>query len=514
METQGLQLDPDELRKLDLGLQIPNRPMQQMPLGEPQMAPPPPLRMPDQKPDLSIQSPRGTVEGDQAERTRELTTGSGISQISKKIQNSQFGQNHPLASKILGGLSQGLATAADLGISMISPFGPLIPGTEEHHLAGLNRLNKQIGQEEGEREKEAQTREQEATAGLHGAQAEAAELSPASQEEALAYGVPIGTPMTAATRAALAKQQGINQTKIQTTADTNQTHKDIAAANNITKEKLADLKPEQRDDHAIRLWQKQQAGEQLTPEDESYLAAYSHYIDATKIQPQVARAKSYGMFKPVTVTNPDGTTRYEWSGNAIESGAETPASLPFKTALAMARYMTSGKGGASLTAYRTAYDHLDLLSEAANALQNGDVQILNRLGNDFKQQFGSAAPTNFDAIKTMLAGEIGNVAKTTGATDQEIAAIRDELNRAQSPEQIQGVIQSNQDLMDQKGAEMLKQYQGGMNAQPVFGHGKNTESQPTFKVRLADAMALPQNKGKTEAEVEADVKKHGGEVVR
>ncbi len=42
----------------------------------------------------------------------------------------------------------------------------------------------------------------------------------------------------------------------------------------------------------------------------------------------------------------------------------------------------------------------------------------------------------------------------------------------------------------------------------------NAPVAPTFKVKLSDAMGLPANKGKSESEVEADVKKHGGEVVR
>jgi hypothetical protein len=42
----------------------------------------------------------------------------------------------------------------------------------------------------------------------------------------------------------------------------------------------------------------------------------------------------------------------------------------------------------------------------------------------------------------------------------------------------------------------------------------NAPAAPTFKVKLSDAMGLPANKGKSESEVEADVKKHGGEVVR
>ena len=166
-----------------------------------------------------------------------------------------------------------------------------------------------------------------------------------------------------------------------------------------------------------------------------------------------------------------GQPTWQWAGEAVGAHAQTAQATPFKTALAMTRYMTSGKGGSTLTAYRTAYDHLDLLQNAADALENGDVQALNRMGNSFKEQMGKSAPTNFDAVKTMLSGEIANVAKSTGATDQEIAAAREELNRAQSPEQIKGIIQTNQDLMDQKASEMMQQYQSGIQGQPAFGKG-------------------------------------------
>jgi hypothetical protein len=49
------------------------------------------------------------------------------------------------------------------------------------------------------------------------------------------------------------------------------------------------------------------------------------------------------------------------------------------------------------------------------------------------------------------------------------------------------------------------------------GHAPQKTAAPAgggFRVNLKDAMALPQNNGKSEAEVEADVKKHGGTVVR
>jgi hypothetical protein len=124
-----------------------------------------------------------------------------------------------------------------------------------------------------------------------------------------------------------------------------------------------------------------------------------------------------------------------------------------------------------MTAYRTATDHLDLLGKAAEALHNGDIQAFNRVGNSIAQETGQPAPTNFNAVKAMLSGELANVAKVTGATDQTIAEERAQIDRAASPEQLAGVISTNQDLMDQKASEMFEQYQAGIQGQPVTTRG-------------------------------------------
>jgi hypothetical protein len=257
----------------------------------------------------------------------------------------------------------------------------------------------------------------------------------------------------------------------QSVAELNNTTKsDIADANNLTKEKIASLKPEQRDDRAIRLLAK--PPDQRTQEENAYLGGYARMIDMKVTQPGIAKMNALNAGRPAQTVDADGNVHYDFIGHAIATGANTPASMNFRTAAGMAKFMTSGKGGQTVTAYNTANDHLDLLGKAMDALQNGDVQGLNQLNNSFKQQFGSAAPTNVNAIKAMLAGELANVAKVTGATDQEIKEQKDNINRAASPEQIKGFIDTNHDLMDQKAYEMYQQYQSGMQGQPAFGTGR------------------------------------------
>lgn len=103
-------------------------------------------------------APRGTLQGDKDERSRLLQTGSGVSQISDKIQGTSLGQNHPLLGKILGGAAQGIATLGDVGLSAVAPSLAInLPGTAYHHQMLLNSATKQESQDEKNAEQEAQT---------------------------------------------------------------------------------------------------------------------------------------------------------------------------------------------------------------------------------------------------------------------------------------------------------------------------------------------------------------------
>jgi hypothetical protein len=106
----------------------------------------------------AITAPRGTTQGDQAELSRKLSTGSGISQIHNKIENSSFGQNHPTLGKILGYGAQGIATLGDTALSAVAPSLAInLPGTQYHHMMGIHQDQRQVGQDVAEDEKQAQT---------------------------------------------------------------------------------------------------------------------------------------------------------------------------------------------------------------------------------------------------------------------------------------------------------------------------------------------------------------------
>lgn len=122
-------------------------------------------------------TPIGTTMGDQAERSRLLSEGSGISQIGSKIENSRLGEAHPFAGKLLGGLAQGAATLGDIGLSAVAPqIAANVPGTELHHQELVNRADKAVAQDTTNAQREAQAASENATAGK--TNAETPEVAP------------------------------------------------------------------------------------------------------------------------------------------------------------------------------------------------------------------------------------------------------------------------------------------------------------------------------------------------
>jgi hypothetical protein len=225
-----------------------------------------------------------------------------------------------------------------------------------------------------------------------------------------------------------------------------------------------------RDDRNIAINQKRAMGQPLTPDEKAYQAAYDVYIKQTKVDPRVAGAVASGANRYIQVINPNDPEQVTLmrAADAARAGANTPASIGFQTDKAITRYMTSGAGGANITAFNTTTEHLNTLQDAAKALQNGDVQAFNSLGNKWATATGMPAPTDFNAVKFAVAGELSKTFKGAGATDAEISQINQTINTSQSPPQIQGAIDFYKRLMSGKLSALQSQYSAGKSGQPAF----------------------------------------------
>lgn len=137
------------------------------------------MTMPSKVPSLggapqapSLVAPRGTVQGEQAERDRLLSTGNGVSQIHNLLLRGLAG----VGTHLLGGVA-GAISPADGGQRIMGN----VPGTEAHHEKLVNTENQRIGELQGEQQKTAQTAGEQAKAGLENAQTP--EVAPNAEAE-------------------------------------------------------------------------------------------------------------------------------------------------------------------------------------------------------------------------------------------------------------------------------------------------------------------------------------------
>lgn len=126
-------------------------------------------------------------------------------------------------------------------------------------------------------------------------------------------------------------------------------------------------------------------------------------------------------------------------------------------------------------AFNTAIQHAELLRQAAGALQSGDTQILNKIGNTFNNAFGESGPITAQAIADAYNREVTSVVSKGHMTNEEIASVGRTLDPLkQSPQQINGVLNAYQSLMQSK-LNMLNQQKNAaiQQSQPTKGGKKN-----------------------------------------
>lgn len=120
---------------------------------------------------------------------------------------------------------------------------------------------------------------------------------------------------------------------------------------------------------------------------------------------------------------------------------------------------STGPQGNAMRSFDVAIDHLDTVGQLANALKNGDVNAVNAIGNKFKEQFGYAAPTDFNAAKSIVGAEVAKAIVGSGNALADREELRSALNNARSPEQLAGVIDTYKRLMAGQLKGLRKQYE-------------------------------------------------------
>jgi hypothetical protein len=384
------------------------------------------------------------------------------------------------ASQVKNPWGRGLAIAGDIGGSMLLGTGmAAIPGSTAHNLFLQNQLAGRVAQgQEAAKSASDLAYQQAQTQNL---------LNPRDKFTPLStdQGYVAFDPATAATKPMMDaqgnpisgpdKKGNMQQLYSDAVADAmargvdpNQDPKVQQLSDAITGlQRVPAPKEPAKDDRAIAIYSKPPA--QRTAEENAYLKGYETYVDKTKVQPGVQRAQVYlQMPQAVADASVPGGVRYETKAKSI--GQAAPQGIETQVPLATAKAFAVGTPAATLTNINTADAHIAQLREIGQALKNGNVQLANRIGNEFATQTGSAAPLNFQLLKTALAAEIAKTTTGGVATVEETNEISKALNAANSPDQLIGVTDEAQKLMGSKRQMLQQQYQGGMSGQPNFGN--------------------------------------------
>lgn len=119
---------------------------------------------------------------------------------------------------------------------------------------------------------------------------------------------------------------------------------------------------------------------------------------------------------------------------------------------------STGKQGDLIRSFNVGISHLNTLDGLVDALGNNDMQTFNKIGNAVAAQTGNPAPTNFDAAKAIVGDEIIKAIVGGGGALADRENAQNQIDRANSPQQLRGVINTYKKLMAGQLSGLKKQY--------------------------------------------------------
>ena len=135
---------------------------------------------------------------------------------------------------------------------------------------------------------------------------------------------------------------------------------------------------------------------------------------------------------------------------------------------------TSGAYSQQLNAINTAREHMKTFSSLADALDNGNIQALNKIGNTLGVQFGSDKATNFKIAAQAFGGEVGKAFDGAGVTQGEREQAQAAFNPNMSPSQFRGAVNTVDALLAGKQNALKQTFSQSQQAKPNFGDNSST----------------------------------------
>lgn len=107
-----------------------------------------------------------------------------------------------------------------------------------------------------------------------------------------------------------------------------------------------------------------------------------------------------------------------------------------------------GTAGGTLLSLGVASQHLSMMLDASSAMKNNDVQKMNAIKQRLGIELGAAAPVVFAAIAQKVNTEVEKVVSGSAPMEAQLKEGKENLNRLESPEQVDGVVRAYVGLMN------------------------------------------------------------------
>lgn len=120
---------------------------------------------------------------------------------------------------------------------------------------------------------------------------------------------------------------------------------------------------------------------------------------------------------------------------------------------------TPSSAGGKVQSANALVTHLDQLSTLTAGLTSGNLPVINAARNAYMKQTGSAAPTNFNAVKTIASDEAVKFIIANGGTLHDRQQAQAMFDAAGSPQQLAGAITQVQHLATGQLGGIRQRYQ-------------------------------------------------------
>jgi hypothetical protein len=148
---------------------------------------------------------------------------------------------------------------------------------------------------------------------------------------------------------------------------------------------------------------------------------------------------------------------------ALKKGLPAFKSYAGDVAAGTSKAFASGKFGMNQLSLDTALGHVDTAYDAYQGIQNTDQEWVNKPLNALRKSTNDPNVVKLGVTLNALRGELANVFKNSGGTDQEIASWKDYLNENLTPSQINAVIPQIDQLLRSRLSALEYQRQSGMS---------------------------------------------------